>query len=149
MNPVDISLQPNAFRAQRRPYLVSVEFAAAAGTLATMEGEVSYRAGDALLTGQEGERWPVAREQFFATYDPAASTQGGAAGTYRRRPGTVWAWRADHVLDIVLSDGRGCLRANTGDLVVQFDSGDLATMPEHIFRRGYAPLSDPGSEPRT
>jgi hypothetical protein len=145
MNPVDISLQPDAFRAARRLYLVQVEFAGAAGTLATMEGEVRYRAGDALLTGQEGERWPVAREQFFATYEAAAPTRPGTAGTYRRRQGTVWAWRADHMLDVVLSDGRGSLRASTGDLLVQFDSGDIAVMPEHIFRRSYRPLSEPGA----
>jgi hypothetical protein len=145
MNPVDISLEPGAFRAARRLYLVEVEFAEAAGTLATLEGEVRYRAGDALLTGQEGERWPVARDQFLATYEAAAPTRPGTAGTYRRREGTVWAWRADRMLDVVLSDGRGSLRANAGDLLVQFDSGDIAVMPEHIFRRSYRPLSEPGA----
>jgi hypothetical protein len=145
MNPVDISLEPDAFRAARRLYQVKVEFAEQPGTLATLEGEVGYHAGDALLTGQEGERWPVARDQFFATYKAAAPTRFGTAGTYRRREGTVWAWRADRMLDVVLSDGRGTLRASTGDLLVQFDSGDIAVMPEHIFRRSYRPLSDPGA----
>jgi hypothetical protein len=142
MTTIDISRQPDAFRAARRPYLVTVEFAMAPGTLVTLEGPVRYRAGDALLTGQEGERWPVPRQQFLATYEPDASTHSGVAGPYRRRQGTVWAWRANHALDVALPNGRGSLRANTGDLVVQFDSGELAVMPEHIFRRSYRPLSD-------
>jgi hypothetical protein len=140
MSNVDVPAQPGAFRAARLPHLVDVVFAQSDGELATLEGAVRYRKGDALLAGQAGERWPVARERFFATYEPDAPTQCGADGAYRRREGTVWAWRTDRVLDVVLSNNRGSLRANAGDFVVQFDSGDMGVMPEEIFHYSYRPL---------
>jgi hypothetical protein len=140
MSDIDVRTKPGAFRAARRPYEVGVEFAGTDGELDTWEGPVRYRAGDALLTGLEGERWPVPREQFFASYAPVAPLQPGANGTYRRHNGTVWVWRTDMALDLLLSGDRGSLHANAGDFVVQFDSGDKAVMPERVFERGYSRL---------
>lgn len=137
MNKLDVRNQPGAFRALRRPHLVEAEFATADGELGTLEGAVRYRSGDALLTGLEGERWPVARERFFASYDAEPPTLPGANGRYRRRNGSVWAWRTDQVMDVVLSEGRGSLHAEPGDFLVQFESGDMAVMPPTIFAKSY------------
>lgn len=140
MNKLDVRNQPGAFRALRRPHLVEVEFATADGEVGTLEGAVRYRSGDALLTGLEGERWPVARERFFGSYDAEPPTQPGGNGRYRRRNGSVWAWRTDQVMDVVLSEGRGSLHAEPGDFLVQFESGDMAVMPPPIFAKSYQAL---------
>lgn len=142
MNSIDIRTKPGAFRAARRPHPVSVEFAPAEGEMATLEGGVRYRAGDALLTGQDGERWPVPRERFAVLYEAVPGTNAGGAGQYRRRDGAVWAWRADRDLALALSDGRGTLHAKAGDVVVQFDWGDLAVMPATIFLQSYARIEN-------
>src|SRR5664279_1064449 len=68
VDPLDLSEDRAARRARKRAVVVQVVFAEAAGTLSTQEGPVNYSTGDALLTGTEGERWPVTRHIFDQTY---------------------------------------------------------------------------------
>ena len=42
-------------------------FANMKGVLATLEGNVTYQAGDALMSGPHGERWPIPRKRFIET----------------------------------------------------------------------------------
>lgn len=126
-----------AFQARKRPVQVRVEFADRAGTLETREGPVHYGAGDALLTGVDGERWPIPQARFVATYCPCAPTTPGEAGCYRKRPLTVWAWRTPGRLEVELSEGRGQLHAEPDDVLVQYGPGDIAVVSAAIFRQTY------------
>ncbi len=131
--PHDLARQPGAFLARSRPVEVNVTFAAGAGVLHTLEGLVAYEQGDALLTGTTGERWPVPRQRFLASYLPAPGTTSGQDGRYVKRPREVWAWRTERPLDVSLPQGTGTLHANAGDVIVQYAPGDSAVVQPEIF----------------
>jgi hypothetical protein len=137
MPPPDLREDAHARRARKRPLALRVTFADADGTLKTREGPVTYRRGDALLTGTAGEQWPVPRERFDATYDPVAPLRAGKPGTYRKRPGVVWAKRMRAAFAVELSDERGTLRGDGGDWLVQYAPGDLSVVDDDVFERSY------------
>lgn len=145
MKPFDIARQPGAFLAVKRPVPVSVEFAEREGTLGTREGAVRYQAGDAILSGIEGERWPVPRARFLASYDPVAPVCAGQRGSYVKRRKAVWAWRTGAAVEIALSGGRGTLRANAGDVIVDYGDCDLAVVAASIFDGSYERANEPAA----
>ncbi|WP_089159855.1 PGDYG domain-containing protein [Caballeronia sordidicola] len=81
---MDQSNRPVTDRYAKRRDPVEVEIAQAPGVPATLEGEVGYNAGDALITGVKGERWPASRERFERTYEALPPTRPGESGRYRR-----------------------------------------------------------------
>ncbi len=117
--------------------VVQVEFAATGGTLATREGPVNYSAGDALLTGAEGERWPVPREAFEVNYAPVAPLRLGKPGAYRKRPREVWAKPMGDAFDVTLDRGRGTLSGGPGDWLVQYAPSDLSVVSARVFDQIY------------
>jgi hypothetical protein len=73
----------------RKVALVDARQADSEGTITTLEGVMSYSAGDYICTGPAGESWPVQREIFEATYvlvdddtdeGEACERCGGASG---------------------------------------------------------------------
>src|ERR1022692_541358 len=137
VDPVDLSEDRAARRARKRAVEVQVEFAATGGTLSTMEGPVTYSAGDALLTGTEGERWPVARDTFDLNYAPVAPTRPGKPGRYRKRPLIVWAKLMTEAFDVTLDRDRGSLRGEPGDWLVQYAPADFSVVSARIFAQTY------------
>lgn len=137
MTTPDLREHPDAFRARKRAVSVHAEIAREDGVVHTLEGPVSYCAGDAMLSGVEGERWPVPRAHFLASYEPISPTRAGDDGTYRKRPRVVLALRVQQVVDVVLSGGRGTLHARPGDVLVQHEAGDVAVVAKDIFAKTY------------
>jgi len=137
MNPVDLREDRAARRARKLALEMQVEFAAADGTLVTREGPVTYVSGDALLTGIEGERWPVPRQRFDETYEPIAPLRPGKPGAYRKRPQVVWAKPMRETFTVELGNGRGTLRGNAGDWLVQYAPGDLSVVSTTVFAKTY------------
>lgn len=137
MSAIDLAADPAARRARKRPVPVNVHFATQPGTLATREGEVRYAAGDALLTGESGDRWPVPRAHFDRAYEPVSPTRAGDAGVYRKRTADVLAKRMSAPFAIDLSAGRGTLRGNAGDWLVQYAPDDVAVVARAIFTATY------------
>jgi hypothetical protein len=116
---------------------VQVEFAATDGTLSTAEGHVNYSTGDALLTGTEGERWPVARDVFDASYAPVAPVRPGKPGQYRKRPLVVWAKPMAGAFEVTLDRDRGTLRGQPGDWLVQYAPSDFSVVGASVFAKTY------------
>lgn len=135
--PPDLTHDALARRARKRPVAVQVTFAGAPGSLATREGEVRFDAGDALLTADSGERWPVERAVFDASYEPSLPTLAGAPGTYRKRPAEVLVRRLTAPRSITLSGSRGTLAGDAGDWLVQHSPGDVAIVGATIFEHTY------------
>lgn len=123
--------------AERLPLVMEVEIAMTDGVITTLEGEVAYRAGDAIVTGTQGERWPVQRKRFEATYSPCAGTHFGSSGRYQRELLSVLARCLEAPMEIRLSDNRGVLRGQAGDWLVEYDPGDRAIIADAIFRQTY------------
>lgn len=142
MNIHDLSAMPGAWRARSLPVIVQVEFAGCDGLLETLEGTVAYKQGDAILTGTQGERWPVQHDVFFLKYEPVEGTSPGQPGAYQKRTQYVWVWKADQDVDIELSHGRGTLHAHPGDLIIQYAPGDLAVIQPDIYAHHYTRLDE-------
>jgi hypothetical protein len=133
----DLATDPAARRARKRPVEVGVAFARSAGALMTREGEVRFHAGDALVEGAAGDRWPVPRATFTETYEALPPTAMGDDGRYRKRVVEVWARLLDTPLAVPLSEGRGTLAGAPGDWLVQYAPGDLAVVGASIFPSTY------------
>jgi hypothetical protein len=137
MNSIDLRGDRLARRARNRAIEMQVEFATADGTLLTREGLVTYVAGDALLTGSEGERWPVPRHRFDETYEPIAPLRPGKPGAYRKRPQIVWAKPMRATFTVELGGGRGTLQGTAGDWLLQYAPGDLSVVSASVFAKTY------------
>jgi PGDYG protein len=138
----DLHKNPDALRVCKRPVAVEVEFAAAAGICKTMEGEVHYQAGDALLTGVRGEHWPVRRASFGSSYAPIAPTRAGANGRYRKLPALAHALRLTESFDIPASWQSETLHGRPGDWLLRYADGSFGIVQDEIFRETYAPAAD-------
>ena len=55
----------------RKTALVEAEQATESGVISTLEGDMTYEAGDYICTGHKGEQWPVKKDIFEATYELA------------------------------------------------------------------------------
>ena len=133
----DLSEDQAARRARKRAVVVQVEFAETDGTLSTREGPVHYSTGDALLTGTEGKRWPVARDTFDINYAPVAPIRLGMPGPYRKRRRIVWAKLMTDAFDVTLDCDRRTLRGRPGDWLVQQAPSDFSVVSSSVFAQTY------------
>ena len=133
----DLSADRSAKRARDYPVVVTVEFAAADGILTTREGPVQYRRGDALLTGIEGERWSVTRKTFDDSYETVPPLRPGKPGQYRKCPCVVWAKSMREPFTVTLDQGRGVLRGEAGDWLVQYAPGHQSVVAAAVFAQAY------------
>jgi hypothetical protein len=117
-----------------------VEFAKEAGSLSTLEGDVAYFPGDALMTGVKGEHWPIRRARFEATYEPMPPTRMGENGVYLKTPMPVTARQAYSEEKVSLPDTQGILKARAGDWILTSEDGHQWVVADDIFRDSYHPI---------
>lgn len=137
----DLDKNPGALRVCKRPVAVEVEFAAADGVCKTLEGEVQYQAGDALLTGIRAEHWPVRRALFGSSYEPIAPTRAGENGRYRKLPTLAHALQLTEAFDIPVTWQRETLHGRPGDWLLRYADGSFGIVQDAIFRETYAPAA--------
>lgn len=136
--PPDLRDHPAALHVRKHPLPVEVWFAAADGLCPTREGEVRYRAGDALLRAQTGESWPVARERFDASYQAASGTTPGTPGTYVKRPLDVVALRLDAPYAVRVGYAADPIHGAAGDWLLQYGIGDYGIVAADLFGQSYS-----------
>lgn len=56
-------------KVKKKPIVINAEQATKNGRIKTLEGTMHYHKGDYILTGTQGERWPVKKEIFEKTYE--------------------------------------------------------------------------------
>ena len=117
--------------------LVQVAFADKALDIDTLEGPVKCKAGDAIVTGVHGERWPIERPRFLSTYEAADSVVMFQPGFYRRKPAVVTARQLLAPMTIELSGARGALAAKAGDWLIHGGEGDQWVVADVIFQKTY------------
>ena len=123
--------------ARRRPLDFEVAFTQDRVLISTLEGPVYAEAGDAIITGVRGERWPVPTAKFEGLYEPVPPTRMGEDGTYRRRPVSVSTHQIRQPLSVALTDGRGVLLGNAGDWLVRHQNGSFSIVADEIFQQTY------------
>jgi len=141
-NDLDLARHPAARRARKRPVPVPVTFARQPGTIETREGAVAFEAGDAICTGVEGERWPITRARFEASYEPLDGQPMGEDGRYVKKPVTVRALRMNEPFEVEVNWGDGLLRGKPGDWLVQYGPGDYGVVSREVFEQTYDLLDD-------
>jgi PGDYG protein len=116
---------------------VDVAFAAAECTVQTREGTVHAHAGDAILTGRNGERWRVSRAKFTEKYHPVPPTRAGQDGRYAALPIRVAAAQMREHFEVILADGVSVLAGKPGDWLVDYGDGSLGVIASEIFAATY------------
>jgi len=137
----DLDKNPDALRVCKKPVAVEVEFAATDGVCKTLEGEVRYSAGDALLTGSHGDHWPVRRDLFRSSYAPIPPTRAGENGRYRKLPALAHALRLSDSFDIPANWQRETLHGRPGDWLLRYADGSFGILQDDIFRETYGPAA--------
>ena len=123
-------------KAWKKPIAIPVVFASRDGMLRTLEGPVAYRAGDALLTGVKGERWPVRRGEFEDRYLPAGGQPMFVDGDYLKRPVVVDAERMGAPFSVSLGDG-SVLSGRAGDWMITGADGERWVVADDVFVATY------------
>lgn len=134
------------FIVKKRPAEVMVDFAQNDGKILTLEGEVSFKKGDAIITGTQGEKWPVGRTIFFKHYAPSKNHEMGESGIYESIPRELKAWKLTKPIQIKLSDNRGVLKGNVGDWIIAYDDKDFGVVQADIFPLTYEIMSQDAND---
>lgn len=122
---------------QKKTTKVNIEFAKSDGVVQTLEGPVSYLAGDALASGALDERWPISRKQFEISYEPVFPTHMGRDGQYIKKPLTVDAHQCHSEQHVTINNQNNSLRANIGDWIVSDQNGGRWIVNDEIFQLTY------------
>lgn len=132
----DLNAESNIAR-YRKIATVGVAFASTDCVIHTMEGEVRCSAGDAILTGKQGERWPVSRSRFDEMYEPAGNFAHGCDGKYHKKNSAfVLAKQMDAPFSVRV--GRGdVITGHAGDWLTQYADGQQGIVANEIFRKTY------------
>lgn len=132
-----IAGRPGVCAVRSRELTRKVKFAVANGVLETREGPVRHQKGDALVTGDDGERWPVTLALFRKTYEPVGDYTFGQDGAYRKIQRNASALRLAGPRSFALSRGRGALSGKAGDWILDYGRGDLSIVAEKQFEAYY------------
>ena len=136
-NDLNLAVDPRAQRVQKKSMPVAVCFADSDGVCQTKEGDVSFKAGDAILTGVEGEQWPIIREKFDETYAPVNPTKKDSNGKYVKKPILVYALQMDEPFYVHVSWADDRIEGQPGDWLLQYGHDDYGVVSETIFDKTY------------
>ena len=129
-NP-DLSQDPGAFETAKKPIPLEFRVAEEDETIQTKEGPVEASAGAAIMTGTEGEQWPIPAEKFAETYD--VLEPGKAA----KKDIPVFAKEMPEPFQVKVSWSDALLQGEAGDYLVQYGVGDYGVVGREIFRKTY------------
>jgi len=136
-NQVNLEIHPKSIRASKKPAPVQVEFAKEGGICETKEGDVPYKAGDVIMTGVEGEQWPIERVKFAASYEAIPPIKHGNDGQYCKKPIQVLALQMDEPFYVHVSWSGSRLEGEAGDFLLQYSPNDYGIVSESIFEKTY------------
>jgi uncharacterized protein (DUF2237 family) len=139
LHNIDLRADPAAQRFIKHE-VVAVEFAAAAGELMSQVGPNQYAAGDALVTGVDGDHWCVTRGRFDAGYAPVAPLTHGHPGRYQNRPRPVLARQMSEAFRCQRVAGGDWLQGRAGDWLLQYAPGDYGVAANARFQQVYRAL---------
>ena len=137
------AIMPLRLPYRSKPVVLQLEIAGSDQTVLTLEGPVACRAGDAILTGTAGERWPVPAAELNQRYVSLSPASTDTPGRYQKRVKTVEAVKLQEPLALALSEGRGVLQGQEGDWCVWHGPDDITIVSNSIFVQTYELLFIP------
>jgi hypothetical protein len=132
---------PQHVKARKLEREVDVRFTDTACIVRTPEGMVHARPGDAILTGNGGQRWRVSQAKFTNKYRPLPPTVAGESGRYMSLPNRILALQLIESCDVLLADDVSKLTGNPGDWLVDYGDSSLGIVAQNIFATTYEILS--------
>lgn len=133
----DISADARSLRVESLALPVEVSWAHHAGICCTLEGDMPYGAGDAIVTGVAGESWPVRADVFMDSYQACAPTVVGQDGRYRKRVLACLALRLESAVQVEMNAMGDVLKGNPGDWLLQYEPSRHGIVRNDIFERTY------------
>ena len=127
----ELSEDPEGFETAKLPIPLEFRYAEADETIETKEGAVNAKAGDAIMTGTEGEVWPLPAEKFAETYDDLGD------GTAAKKNIPVFAKEMSEPFQVKVSWSDDLLQGEAGDYLVQYGVGDYGVVGREIFGKTY------------
>ena len=127
----ELSQDPDGFETAKRPIPLNFRYAEEAETIETKEGPVTAEAGAAIMTGTEGEQWPIPGEKFEQTYDVLEP------GTAAKKNIPVFAKEMAEPFQVKVSWSDDLLGGEAGDYLVQYGPGDYGVVGREIFEKTY------------
>ena len=127
----ELSQDPNGFETAKKPIPLNFRYAEEAETIETKEGPVTAEAGAAIMTGTEGEQWPIPGEKFEQTYDVLEP------GTAAKKNIPVFAKEMAEPFQVKVSWSNDLLQGEAGDYLVQYGPGDYGVVGREIFQKTY------------
>ncbi len=101
----------------------------------TLEGSVTARPGDAVLTGTRGECWPIQREKFLASYDISE-------GFCTKKLQIVEAERMTEAFSVRVGWSDQPIHGKAGDYRLTYGPGDFGVVEASIFDETYQVVED-------
>ena len=129
-NP-NLSDDSDAFETAKKPIPLEFRIAERDEEIQTKEGPVRATGGDAIMTGTEGENWPIPREKFEQTYDVLKP------GIAAKKDIPVFAKEMAEAFQVKVSWSPDLLQGDPGDFLVQYGPGDYGVVGREIFRKTY------------
>lgn len=120
-----------SFETFKKPAREPYEIAKTDGTIQTLEGPVSYKAGAYIMTGPKGEKYPVTPERFKELKDDNGD------GTASPKKILKLAKLADHDGAVATSWGDKLNYTAGNDYIVRHGSNDYGVVKKDIFAQTY------------
>lgn len=117
-----------ALTVMKKPIKLSYRIAMEDEMVQTKEGPVQAFKGDAILTGTQGENWPINKDKFAETYDVND-------GVCSKKALPVSAFVIDSEFKVKAS--WGLLEGKANDLVVKYGDNDYGVVDRDIFNETY------------
>lgn len=121
----------DGFKTYKIPAKEKYEIADQDGTVKTLEGPVSYKKGDYIMTGPKGEQYPMPPEKFKELKDD----QGNGIATPKKI--VKLAKLADHDGAVNTSWGATLNYTQGNDYIVKHGPGDYGVVKADIFAKTY------------
>lgn len=99
----------------------------------TIEGPITARKGDAVLTGTKSECWPVSADKFAQTYQ-----FDEAAQTCQKKIKIVEVEQINEPFEVLVGWASEPLKGKAGDYKIDYGNGDFGVVDAEIFKDTYA-----------
>lgn len=119
-------------KAFKKPVTLTFVFAADDQVVETLEGPVTCKAGDAIVSGTKHDSWPIPRERFEQTYDFDPST-----GRCSKKMAWVEAEELTETTTVKLGWSDDSLTGQAGDFLVTYSDNDQGIVERDIFFETY------------
>lgn len=133
-NKINLSAENGAIAVFKKPIPLKYEIMKVDAIIKTKEGDVEGKVLDILMTGTEGEQWPIPRKRFDETYEIIEP------GWASKRKIIVLARQMVLPFKVKVSWSDNLLHGKINDWLVMYKPDDYGVVDNKIFNDTYERL---------